>query len=130
MKTDIQNRKDIESLVDAFYSKVVQNENLALYFTNEMAVDWEHHKPIMADFWEFNLFQTPMKYMRNVMNPHLELNKKKPIDSALFDIWIALFSETVDSMFEGPKANHAKESAFTIGVTMQYKIKKFSENSK
>jgi hemoglobin len=127
MKQDLKDRSDIEFLVDTFYKKVVDDQQLKPFFTGALQLDFEHHKPIMVDFWEFILFQTPMKYMRNVMNPHLELNKKMSIKPEHFEVWIALFTEVVDLNFQGEKAEQAKESARTIGLTMQYKIKKFSE---
>jgi hemoglobin len=127
VKRDIQNRADIELLVNDFYTKVMKDEILAPFFSGHLQLNFAEHKPIMVDFWEFNLFQTPMIYMRNVMNPHLELNKKMPMCPAHFETWIAIFNATVDELFEGEKANQAKDSAFTIGTTMQYKIKKINE---
>ncbi len=123
MKKDLEDRKDIEFLVDVFYNNVFKNDKLIPFFSGDLNIDFEHHKPIMVDFWEFILFQTPMVYMRNVMNPHLELNKKMPIKPEHFQAWINLFSETIDTYFEGPKTEQAKESAKTIGLTMEYKIK-------
>jgi hemoglobin len=124
MKQDIQSRKDIENLVDTFYSKVFEDELLSPFFSGNLALNFAEHKPIMCDFWEFNLFQTPMKYMRNVMNPHLQLNEKKKMETPHFHRWIELFQATVDELFEGEAANRAKENAYTIGLTMEYKIRK------
>ena len=127
MKPDLRDRKDIELLVDSFSAKAIVDERLSPFFSGELAIDFEKHKPIMCDFWEFNLFQTPMKYMRNVMQPHLNLNQKKHLEKSHFDVWVALFCQTVDALFEGEKAEKAKESAFTIGMTMEYKIRKINQ---
>jgi hemoglobin len=124
---DIQNRKDIEFLVDSFYTKAMADESLAPFFTGDLALNFEQHKPIMCDFWEFNLFQTPMTYMRNVMQPHIHLNEKRKIENSHFERWIAIFHQTVDELFAGSKADKAKESAFTIGMTMEYKIRKLNK---
>jgi hemoglobin len=127
MLKDIENRSDISVLVDKFYTLAMTDELLSPFFTGDLAIDFEVHKPIMVDFWEFNLFQTPMIYLRNVMNPHLQLNDKKKIKGAHFERWISLFQKAVDLNFSGENATKAKENAYTIGATLQYKIKKINQ---
>ena len=52
MKSDILNRKDIETLVDTFYDKV-QKDNIIGYVFNDVAqTNWDNHLPKMYDFWE------------------------------------------------------------------------------
>jgi hemoglobin len=124
---DIENRTDIESLIEHFYSKLVHVEGVGDFFGKVVSIDWEHHKPIMVGFWDFILFNTPNAYMGNVMNPHLLLNDKKMILPEHFEQWLSTFNESVDELFKGPKADDAKNAAFNIGATMKYKIKKANQ---
>lgn len=56
MKNDIRNREDIKLIVDAFYEKVKKDDEIAFFFSEIIAVEWEKHLPIMYDFWENVLF--------------------------------------------------------------------------
>jgi len=125
---DIENKEDIELLVDTFYDNLLKVEGINEFFGKVVPIDWAHHKPIMVGFWEFILFMTPNAYMGNVMNPHLDLNHKKMITPEHFEQWLHTFNETVDQLFSGTKADDAKNAAFSIGATMKYKIKKANEN--
>ena len=49
---DIQNRWDIELLVDEFYKQVIPDDLIGFIFTEVEALDLEKHIPIMYDFWE------------------------------------------------------------------------------
>jgi hemoglobin len=55
MKKDISNRKDIEILIQSFYSTLTQNDEMKLFFEK---VDFKNHLPRMCDFWEFIVFNT------------------------------------------------------------------------
>jgi hemoglobin len=121
---DLENREDIEKLVDHFYGKLVNVEGINAFFGKELPLDWAHHKPIMVGFWDFILFNTPNAYLGNVMNPHFTVNEKKMMLPEHFEQWLTTFNESVDELFVGPKAEDAKNSAFNIGATMKYKIKK------
>lgn len=119
MQPDIKNIKDIETLINTFYSKIQSNEAIRGYFAH---VDWEHHLPVMVGFWNFILFDVPGSYTRNVMNPHIELHKTIPFTAEAFDFWLKTFEETVKELFEGENAEKAIQSAKNIGLTMKYKL--------
>ncbi|HTF80302.1 MAG TPA: group III truncated hemoglobin [Cytophagales bacterium] len=121
---DIENKADLEKLIDHFYSKLINVEGVGAFFGSLIPIDWAHHKPIMVGFWEFILFSTPNAYMGNVMNPHLLINEKHQITAEHFDQWLQTFNAAVDELFSGPKAEDIKNAAFNIGATMKYKIKK------
>ena len=57
MKTDIQSRADIELLINTFYDKVKNDDVIGYIFNNVVNVNWEHHLPIMYNFWEFSLLE-------------------------------------------------------------------------
>ena len=112
MKT-IETRADIELLVDTFYTAVLKDDLLAPHFAHLSFVD---HLPKMVHFWSFVLLDEP-GYTTNVTEKHagMQLNKD------LFDRWVQLFHATVDALFEGEKAQAAKERATVLGWMMAAK---------
>ncbi|MFQ3577244.1 MAG: group III truncated hemoglobin [Cytophagales bacterium] len=127
MKKDIENRTDIDRLVQLFYNKITNNSEISDFFGKVVPIDWEKHLPIMSGFWDFILFSTPNAYLGNVMNPHFHVNALKKIEPKHFEIWLNLFNQSVDELFEGTKAEDAKNAAFNIGSTLKYKLKKENE---
>lgn len=108
-------------LLDKFYEKVKIDPVISFFFTEIAKVDWDHHMPILYDFWEATLLGT-RQYKRNVMEAHLQLNKKEPLQKQHFERWLQLFSETIDGHFEGEAANEAKTRAKNIAALMEFKI--------
>jgi hemoglobin len=124
---DIENRTDIINLMNAFYSKALNDETIGYIFTDVAKLDLEHHLPIIADFWEMILFGTvnfQAKYQRSPMTVHLQLNEKSPLKPEHFQQWLKLFCKTVDANFTGEKAELAKFRAISIGKTIQMKVVK------
>ena len=120
MKHDIENRNDIESLVNAFYDKVKSDEVIGYLFTEVAKVSWEEHLPKMYNFWENVLFYTG-SYSDSPMIVHRELHKKSTMNEAHFSHWTALFTATVDAMYTGEKAEEIKSRASNIAAVMMYK---------
>jgi len=56
MKRDIEQRSDIELLVNSFYDKVKQDIIIGYIFNDVAKVHWEHHLPVMYNFWEGVIF--------------------------------------------------------------------------
>jgi hemoglobin len=120
-KPDITSRADIEKFITRFYEKVKTNEVIGFIFTDIAKVDWEHHIPVITDFWETILLDNPV-YKNNAMGVHYALNAKLPLQEAHFKTWVQLFSETVDEYFEGKVAMLAKTRAASIAALMQHKM--------
>lgn len=121
MKKDIENRKDIEILVDRFY-EIVREDNVIGYLFNDVAqTDWSIHLPKMYDFWEVILFGTG-HFKGNPMFVHKELHSKSPMNSEHFAHWFDLFQNTVDDLYQGKNAEEIKYSASNIAQTMMYKV--------
>lgn len=53
---------------------------------------------------------------------HTHLNQLTPLTKEHFKQWLKLFTGTVDELFEGSKANLAKERAHSIATIMEIKI--------
>lgn len=121
MPEDLDNKQAIHKLVDAFYSKVVNDELLGPIFNDIAQVDWDHHLPIMYNFWESILIGA--HYNRdNPMDAHIKLDQKVKLEEAHFERWLELFYHTIDAHFEGPKAKEVKNRASTIARVMQFKV--------
>ena len=122
---DIQTRKDIELLVKEFYSKVQKTEMLGYIFDEVIKIDWEHHIPILVDFWETILLDK-LSYHNNTMGIHFDVNRKIKLEPIHFSTWLSLFDSTVDEYFEGEKADLAKKRAHSIADLMQFKMEQIN----
>jgi hemoglobin len=120
-KKDIENRADLERLLEAFYKKVFKDDLISHFFTEVVPLNLETHIPVIADFWESVLLDGK-GYRKNVMEIHLNISEKSKIDKKHLDRWVTIFSETVDELFEGPKALLAKQRAAFIATMMHLKI--------
>lgn len=111
MKTDIMNRKDVFLLVSAFYTKVRVNAEIGHFF-NDTIQDWPSHLEKLTDFWETNLFMVS-KFRGNPMKTHKEVDNQfqNSIEQKHFGEWLNMWFETIDELFEGDRANIAKNRA-------------------
>lgn len=121
MKTDIATRQDIELLVNTFYGKVRTNEVLGFIFDEVAKLDWEAHLPIMYSFWS-SVLLGEQSYSGNPMLKHIQLSKLTAMTDIQFSEWLALFVQTTDELFDGEKADEAKERAANIARLMLHKI--------
>lgn len=115
--SDIADLDDVKTLVDRFYAKVQVDELIGPVFNEKIADRWPEHLAKMYTFWQTVLLGE-YTYMGRPFPPHAQL----PVDKKHFDRWIALFLETVDSHFNGPKADEAKWRAGKMAEMFQYKI--------
>ncbi len=122
MIKEIEAREDVSLLVRTFYSKVRKNDLLGPIF-NGIITDWETHLELLTDFWETNLFFA-RKYYGNPLHAHVNVDDKvdNTINELHFGTWINLWLETVDELFEGEKANIAKNRARNMGTFMYLNI--------
>ena len=74
----------------------------------------------MYDFWENILFYSG-NYSGSPMVVHKELHQKSTMNQQHFQHWNDLFSETVDKLFIGVRANEIKERASNIAQVIMYK---------
>lgn len=118
---DIQNRDHIEQLMRAFYAKVIPDTVIGYYFTKVIAMDLEKHLPVIVDFWETVLFGIA-KYKSNAIAVHQHLHEKSAFEDKHFEHWVTLFKSTVDELFEGEKAELAKQRALSIATVMKLKV--------
>jgi hemoglobin len=129
LKKDIENRTDIELLVNTFYKKVIADNKLGYIFNDVALVNWSTHFVIMYDFWE-NVILFTGSYEGNPVNLHKHLHHIQPLDKTHFNRWNKLFLETVDQLFAGAKANLAKERALSISGIIKNKVLEYQNGSK
>lgn len=127
MKPDISSRADIEQLIDSFYKKVKKDNTIGFIFTYVVPINWDHHIPVIVDFWETILLDNPV-YKKNAMEVHYDLNKKLPLKKEHFEGWLNLFFTTVDELFEGKIATLAKTRAKSIADVMLFKMSNANNN--
>ncbi|MFY7839347.1 MAG: group III truncated hemoglobin [Lacibacter sp.] len=121
MKTDIRNREDIRLLMERFYDKLLADESISYLFTDVAKINLEEHFPVLVDFWDSILFQADT-YHKNAMKPHLDLHQQSPLEPHHFKTWLGYFIATVDELFEGEKAELARQRATSIATIMQIKV--------
>lgn len=118
MKKDISNRNDLSLLVNEFYDKIRSNKEIGHFF-NETIQDWDEHLEKLTNFWENNLFAV-RKYSGNPMQAHIEVDKKfsNSITPNVFGLWLNLWFETLDELFEGENAEILKRRARKMGTVI------------
>lgn len=110
---DISTRNDIEVLMRQFYSKLLKVDGMTPIFES---INFEDHLPKIIHFWSFVLLDEE-GYKTNVFDKHL----KFPIKSPQFDEWLQVFTSTVDELFQGEKADLAKQRATVLAYTFKSK---------
>lgn len=122
MKRDIQNREDLSQLIDSFYSKIRTNGEIGHFF-NETIKDWDSHLEKLTDFWENNLFGI-RKYYGNPIAAHIEVDEKfnQTIDPNIFGLWLNLWFETLEELFEGENVETLKRRARKMGTVLLVNI--------
>lgn len=105
----LENREDIQILVDGFYGKVRGDSYIGPIFTDVAKVDWEEHLPKLYNFWA-DLLLGEDTYRGRPFPPHMSLQ----LQPGHFERWLKLFVETVDEHFVGLKAEEAKMRALRI----------------
>ena len=129
MKNDIKTREDVFLLVSGFYKKVRQNPEIGHFF-NEVIEDWDAHFEKLTDFWESNLFFKAL-YKGNPQKVHVKVDQEnnQEVSSYHFGIWLNLWFETIDELYEGELANRAKNNARKMSSHLYLKIFQARENS-
>lgn len=123
MKKDISNREDIHFIITEFYNKLTSDNEMIPFFDEIVKSNHlEEHINIISDFWNDILFYTNT-YANNVLQKHLDFNKKVNFKKEHFVIWLDYLKTTIDDNFEGQNAQNMKDRASSIAMVMQVKFK-------
>ncbi|RIA09425.1 hemoglobin [Flavobacteriaceae bacterium MAR_2010_72] len=122
VKNDIRNREDVFLLVTKFYEKVRQDAILGPFF-NETINDWDSHLDRLTTFWESSLF-LKTKYLGNPLHAHIKVDQEhnNTIREMHFGLWLNLWYETINELFEGDYAENAKRRARKMGTFLYLNI--------
>ena len=118
---DLATRTDVELLLCRFYSQAFNDEVLAEPFAELSSRGLDEHLPVMCDFWETVLFRSGL-YRRNALHAHRHIHQLTPLAVQHFLRWLALWTTTIDQMYQGPVAEHAKIQAVRIAVAMHRRL--------
>ena len=121
---DITTLKDIHLLVDRFYEKVKDDQNIGHFFNQRLEGRWEAHHKKLYRFWHTVLLRRP-DYFGNPVPMHFSMQIKQEH----FDHWLKLWNGTVDELFEGPIAERAKFRGYTMAKAFYRKIRKADNSS-
>lgn len=126
VKNDITTREDIFLLVSSFYGKVRKDDILGPFF-NDIIKDWDAHLELLTTFWESSLFMTrklKFKYTGNPLEAHIKVDTKanNSITQKHFGLWLNIWLETIDELFEGSYAENAKRRARKMASFLYLKI--------
>lgn len=113
-KRDIESREDVVRLVDGFYDLVRRDPLLYPVFSH---VDWPAHLPVMYAFWS-SILLGEGSYQGNPFQKHVNLG----IREEHFDQWLKLFTQTVRSAFDGPRADEAVDRAQSIASLFRHRL--------
>jgi hemoglobin len=127
-KHDIKTREDVFLLVSSFYVKVRKDETLGHFF-NDAIKDWDAHLENLTTFWESSLF-LKTRYLGNPLEAHAKVDKdnNNSITELHFGIWLNLWFQTIDELFEGDYAENAKRRARKMGTFLYLKIFEARQN--
>ncbi|MEJ7826797.1 MAG: group III truncated hemoglobin [Segetibacter sp.] len=119
-KHDIQGLEDIKLLVDTFYDKVRDDNFLAPVFNAQIQDRWPQHLEKMYTFWQTVLLGEHT-YHNSPFPPHAKL----PVNHAHFEQWLTLFTETINDLFSGEKADEALWRANKMAQMYEMKIEHY-----
>lgn len=123
VKHDIQDRQDIELLVNSFYGKVREDELLGPIFDEVIQDHWPEHLEKMYRFWE-TILLWEKSYRGNPFMPHAKLM----IDKQHFDLWLGYFHATLDEFFHGEIADEAKWRSNKMAQMFQLKLEQIANS--
>ena len=119
-KKDIQGLDDIKLLVNNFYDKVRDDDFLAPIFNAQIQDRWPQHLEKMYTFWQTVLLGEHT-YYSSPFPPHAKL----PVSHEHFAQWLTLFTQTIEELFNGEKADEALWRAKKMAQMFEMKIEHY-----
>ena len=100
MLYDTVDRPTVEKLVHEFYARVLQDEVVGPHFVKALGPDinggkWYGHLSTLKNFW-LMMMNGEKNYWGDPLPAHAFLG---PLSEEAFERWLALFRQTVDSLF-------------------------------
>lgn len=111
--------ESIKELVDRFYTKIRQNDDLSYIFENKIGTtqeDWQPHLQKMYNFWS-SLMLSSGKYSGSPMQKHKSLPS---FPESKFDKWLELFSKTAKEIYTEEIAEKFIEKGTLVARSLRY----------
>ena len=119
-KKDIQGIDDIKLLVNNFYDKVRDDDFLAPIFNAQIQDRWPQHLEKMYTFWQTVLLGEHT-YYSSPFPPHAKL----PVSHEHFAQWLTLFTQIIEELFNGEKADESLWRAKKMAQMFEMKIEHY-----
>jgi hemoglobin len=110
---DLESLADCRVLVERFYATATRDPLLGPVFAARLSRTWPEHLDTMSRFWATVLFAERL-YQGRPLDRHQGL----PLAQPHFTRWLTLWTESVDALFNGKRAEHAKQGAARMAVRM------------
>ncbi len=120
-QVDLATRADVEALLRRFYGQVLVDDILAEPFAEIRVNGLESHLPVMCDFWQTVLFRAGL-YGGSAVRAHQLVHDRHVLTARHFLRWLKLWNSTIDQMYQGPVAEHAKIQATRIARAMHRRL--------
>lgn len=117
-RPDITTPADIDRLVATFYDAVLRDPIIGFIFTDIARIDLDQHLPVISAFWQQQLLGRP-GYRGQTFAAHRAIHERFALTEDHFHRWLSLFNAAVDSLFQGPVADAAKQRAARIKDSMR-----------
>lgn len=108
-------KANLRTLVIQFYTKVLKDELIGPVFINKLGPDlvgstWGPHLDTITEFWA-SFTTDNSNYRGSPFAPHMQLNG---LTREMFERWLELFHETLDSNYEAHLSRQLKERSNLI----------------
>lgn len=114
----------VSRLVDDFYGRVREDPDLGPIFDARVK-DWDEHLDRMKRFWRSVLFSSG-EFLGNPMLKHAVI---PGLNRALFDRWLELFGETLDTLGDAAAREHVHSRARMIASSLLNGIAMYSRRA-
>ena len=102
---DTINKENLEVSVSAFYDKARKDKDIGPIFNGRIGNSekgWQRHKAVVSSFWLLHLTGernegAPRKHEGGMLGAHKALS---PFPKEHFGVWLKLFEETLDELFD------------------------------
>src|SRR5690606_32283792 len=101
-----------------FYQRVQHDEILGPIFNDIAKVDWDHHIPLICQFWNSVMLKTN-EYHGNAYRKHVILGERTKLTEQHFSRWLMLFQEEALKHLPIQEANLITEKARLIAESLK-----------
>ena len=105
----------LAELVDTFYARVRRDDQIGPLF-NAAVEDWDEHLDRLTRFWS-SVMLTSGRYKGSPMTAHRR--HVAAITPAMFDRWLAIWSEVTDELMPAPAARALQAKAANIAESLK-----------